>query len=72
MGMYRVAYVMDQGGKSLEIQAQGTEDLLSRSWGPDPASSLEIVCTLEDYLTILQSQSAAEPKDLIVFMEGGL
>ncbi len=72
LGMYRVAYVMDQAGGLLEWPAADAGDLLGRSRGPDPAASLEIVCTLEDYLNILRSQTAAAPKDLIVFMEGGL
>lgn len=72
MGMYRVAYVTDQAGKTLETAGRDTGDLLGRDWGSDPAAGLEIVCTPEEYLALHESQAVAAPGDLIIFMEGGL
>ncbi|HPF18480.1 MAG: hypothetical protein PHG30_07370 [Eubacteriales bacterium] len=72
MGIHRVAYVIDRGGRSLPVFDSGSVDLLERHEDADPAASLEIVCTAEEYMKIYQSQHSAVPGDLIVYMEGGL
>jgi len=72
LGSHRVACVVDHSGKAIYETSVEHGDVLDRYTDADPAASLEIICTLEEYKTIYQNQSEVGPRDLIIYMEGGL
>lgn len=72
LGSHRVAYVVDHNGKAIREAISDNGDILDRYGDASPAAGLEIVCTPQEYQTIRKNQSEAGPRDLIVYIEGGV